>query len=238
MITLVMTAVMTTATASTALAKRRPVSTSGYDVSWPQCGKTLPASHAFGVAGVSNGLAFSDNPCLASEYAWAVGAPGAPAFYMNTANPGAVSSHWTTPGPRPCSGASSDAGCAYNYGWNAGAHAFAYAVQVTGAAAGTHAWWLDVETANSWSTDTALNAADIQGMLDFFASQSVAVGVYSTGYQWSQIAGSMAPAVPSWLAGAGSLTQARSWCSNPSFTAGRVAMVQFPNNGLDGDVAC
>ena len=48
----------------------------------------------------------------------------------------------------------------------------------------------------------------------------------------------MAPAVPSWLAGAGSLTQARSWCSNPSFTAGRVAMVQFPNNGLDGDVAC
>ena len=210
---------------------------SGYDVSWPQCGKALPGSRLFGVVGVSDGLAFSDNPCLATQYRWAAGAGSPPAFYLNTANPGSASTHWALPGPKPCSGVSSDAGCAYNYGWNAAAHAFAYAGAQT-SAAGTHAWWLDIETGNSWSTSTTLNAADIQGMLDYFASRSVAAGVYSTSYQWTQIAGAMRPAVPSWLAGASTSAQALSWCGGASFTAGRVALVQFPNNGLDGDVAC
>jgi hypothetical protein len=210
---------------------------SGYDVSWPQCGKTLPGTRLFAVVGVSDGLAFSDNPCLATQYSWAAGATTAPAFYLNTANPGSASVHWTTPGPRTCSGASSDPGCAYNYGWNAAAHAFAYADAQT-AAAGNRAWWLDVETGNSWSSNQSLNAADVQGMLDFFSSKAVAAGIYSTAYQWSQIAGSMRPAVPSWLAGASSSTQALSWCRSASFTAGRVALVQFPNSGLDGDVAC
>ena len=38
----------------------------------------------------------------------------------------------------------------------------------TGAAARVR-WWLDIETANTWSTTVALNNADIQGMVDFFA---------------------------------------------------------------------
>jgi hypothetical protein len=52
--------------------------------------------------------------------------------------------------------------------------------------------------------NSTLNAADVQGMLDFFQSKSVRAGIYSTAYQWSQIAGTMRPAVPSWLAGASS----------------------------------
>jgi hypothetical protein len=234
-----MWAALMAATASPALAQPRPQNApNGYDVSWPQCGKSLPAKRAFAVVGASNGLAFSDNPCLASQYAWAAGATGAPAFYMNTANPGAISKHWTEPGPKPCTGQSSDAACAYNYGWNAASHAFAYASATVGTGATGRAWWLDIETGNSWSATTSLNAADIQGMLEFFASRSARVGIYSTGYQWSQIAGTMRPAVPSWLAGASSASQATAWCRSQSFTAGRVAIVQYPNNGLDGDVAC
>src|SRR5437879_3203954 len=96
-----------------AWAKPRPrTQASGYDVSWPQCGTDLPMTRAFAIVGAGNGLAFSDNPCLASEYAWAAGAAGAPSFYMNTANPGAVSAHWTEPGPKPCAGTSADSGCA------------------------------------------------------------------------------------------------------------------------------
>ena len=43
----------------------------GIDVSWPQCGQTLPKQPAFAIVGVNNGLANNTNPCLASQFAWA-----------------------------------------------------------------------------------------------------------------------------------------------------------------------
>jgi hypothetical protein len=210
----------------------------GFDISWPQCPAGFPVRPKFGIVGASDGLAYSDNPCLAAEYLWAKRPRRAAAFYINTADPGAQSSHWTAPGPKPCGGSSDDAGCAYNYGFNAAAHAFAYANAQTGAA-GRLAWWLDIETSNTWSANTAANNADIQGMLDYFHQQVVTAGIYSTGFQWSVIAGGAAFAVPDWVAGAASKAQALSWCSpSHSFTGGPVAMVQYPNGAFDGDVAC
>ena len=47
------------------------VTTVGYDVSYPQCGTTLPASRAFGIVGVNGGLSTKANPCLATQLAWA-----------------------------------------------------------------------------------------------------------------------------------------------------------------------
>jgi hypothetical protein len=227
----------TTTTTTTTLPSSQPV-TGGYDVSWPQCSSTLPGDATFAVVGVSDGRAFSDNPCLHAQYTWAAGAPRPPALYMNTGNPGKQSVHWTEPGPKSCNGASSDSGCAYNYGWNAASHAFDYAQAQTGAAAQA-AWWLDVETGNSWSTTVSLNSADIHGMVDFFASRSVTVGVYSTRFQWNQITGGLALAVPNWLAGATSTSQAVNWCSTASsFSGGPVAMVQYATSTIDTDVAC
>jgi len=75
----------------------------GNDVSYAQCPSTLPASGWFGIVGVNSGIAWSANPCAASEYAWATGRSQPPAFYMNTANPGPVSSHWNLGGPHPAS---------------------------------------------------------------------------------------------------------------------------------------
>jgi len=210
----------------------------GYDISWPQCGKAYPANPAFGIVGASDGLAYSDNPCLSSEFQWAARSSRPAGLYMNTADPGAASSHWTAPGPKACSGGSGDLGCAYNYGWNAAQHAFAYAATQAPASLGAP-WWLDIETTNTWSSDTAANDADIQGMVDYAGSQAVTVGVYSTSFQWGQITGGMTLAVPNWLAGASSATQASRWCSSaPSFTGGPVRVVQYPSGSFDGDAIC
>jgi hypothetical protein len=222
--------------AMAAKARPRPV---GYDISFPQCGKTYPSSPAFGIVGVGGGRAFDHNPCLASEYTWATGAPKAPAFYMNTGNPGTLSARWTLPGPRACSGAATDAGCAYNYGWNNATDAMGYAEQQTPAgAAPTKAWWLDVETANSWSTNQSLNVTTLQGSVDYLRSRGVPlVGMYSTAGMWGQITGGARMSVPSWVAGASSQSQAKSYCG-AGFTGGGVRLVQFPSAGFDGDIVC
>jgi len=187
---------------------------------------------------VSDGRPYYDNPCLASEYNWAGAAPRPPALYMSTADPGALSVHWTTPGPKPCSGSSDDGGCAYNYGWNAADHAFTYAIAQTGAAS-SGAWWLDIETANTWSTNVSVNDADIAGMLDYFHAKSLSVGIYSVPSQWTQISGGENLSVPNWRPGASSSSQALTWCS-PSYsvTGGPIAMVQYPSGSFNGDVAC
>jgi hypothetical protein len=157
---------------------------------------------------------------------------------MSTANPGAQSVHWLEPGPKTCSGASNDSGCAYNYGWNAANHAFTYVAAQTGVAAQLQ-WWLDIETANTWSATVALNNADIHGMVDFLAAQGVSVGVYSTRFQWNQITGGMSLAVPNWLAGASSSQQAIDWCATASsFSGSRIAVVQYATSSIDTDVAC
>jgi len=43
----------------------------GYDISYPQCGKTITYPAGFGVVGVNDGHPYSTNPCLASEITWA-----------------------------------------------------------------------------------------------------------------------------------------------------------------------
>jgi hypothetical protein len=212
----------------------------GYDISFPQCGKAYPTNPVFGIVGVGGGKAFTHNPCLASQYAWAAGATKAPAFYMNTGNPGTLSARWTNPGPRACDGSSSDSGCAYNYGWNTAADMFGYASQQTSAsAAAGRDWWLDVETANSWSTTTSLNLTTLQGSIDYLHGQGVAlVGIYSTTAMWKQITGGAALAAPSWVAGASSKSQAKNLCSGNGFTGAGVRLAQFPSGGFDGDISC
>jgi hypothetical protein len=194
-----------------ASAKPRPQpqpSPVGYDVSYPQCGKALPAA-AFGIVGVNAGVVFSANPCLGvgsgpSELAWAQQAANhAPAFYANTGNPGpAYSSHWPTgqTSPQLCDAAAPNApSCSYDYGWNAAADSFHDAVvaeqQVNGttdtvaaAAAAGAVWWLDVETGNSWQTlesaygQTAAAKANDVAALDGAVAYLRSVGVATVGF--------------------------------------------------------
>jgi hypothetical protein len=119
--------------------------------------------------------------------------------------------------------------------------------------AATSAWWLDVETGNSWeslesqygygptASSYANDFAALQGAQDALAAEGVpSVGFYSTSYQWTQITGSTGqfPTNPSWVAGTGSLSTAQSNCTSVGFTGGAVAWAQYYANGLDADYPC
>jgi hypothetical protein len=242
--------------------------TRGYDVSYPQCGRALPSSPAFGIVGVNNGVLYSSNPCLSTQLAWAQRAANhAPAFYANTADPGpAYSSHWPTgqASPQVCTAAANNStACSYDYGWNGAKDSFAIAVkaeqQINGTSTGTATsaaaaapWWLDVETANSWQTlesaygqtpsSKANDIAALDGAVAYLHTIGVKqVGFYSTGYQWGQITGgtgSQFASLPDWVAGYGSLTSARSGCGRSGFAAGAVRLTQYQSNGFDVDYAC
>ncbi len=241
-----------------------PAGSIGFDVSYPQCGAKLPTKGDFAVVGVTGGLPFSANPCLASQFGWA-NSRGNAALYMNTANPAPRSSYyWPASGssdPAICrdNNSVSDSGCAYDYGWHAAAAALEVAKKELGSTASAVAWWLDVETANSWNGTAAANAADLQGSIDYLRSQNIpVVGIYSTNYQWELITGGYSVASassylaawngafvpqnpigqsPAWVAGLSSLKRAQANCGS-SFNGGQTVLAQYRTNGLDGDYAC
>jgi hypothetical protein len=215
-----------------------PASSTGYDVSYPQCGEAYPAlPFAFGIVGVTSGRAFSQNSCLAGEYAWATKQGTiAAALYMNLNYPVGTTASEGMSGPAGnCSRA--DKTCqAYNYGWNAAQAAYSYALSQGAVSLN---WWLDIETANSWSAKTALNQQVIQGAIDFLRGQGVTAGIYSTKSMWNKIAGSFAPGLPNWVAGASSLATAPNFCApSYSFGGGRVWLVQYPSGAYSADYAC
>jgi hypothetical protein len=248
-----------TATGGTAAFADAPVTTTtatGHDVSYPQCGKPLPAAGDIAVVGVNAGTGTTTNPCLASQLAWGdrVQADGRTVradVYVNTANPGHLGDWWPSadltragvPVSNPqgrCAGAE-DPACSYVYGYSVGTEDVS-ARGVTAAADRT--WWLDVETVNSWSWDRQANLAAVEGMAAAIRAAGGDIGVYSTQRQWKLLVGDATPSVtlagaPSWIAGATSRAGALANCSAGSLTpAGRVRMVQWVEPGLDHDIAC
>ncbi len=223
--------------------------TRGYDISWPQCGSAYPTNPAFGIVGVNKGIVFSVNPCLSSEIQWAGGVSAQ--LYANTGNPGpALSTHWPSGQtmPRFCDPANTDsADCAFDYGYNAAKDSYQDAAAafgglgLSGSPAGS-AWWLDVETSNSWRSTVSLNAAALQGEVSYLTSVAgvAKLGIYSTQYQWNQITGGSTAfaANHSWVAGVGSQKNAKSHCTGRGFTGGGVELAQYAFSGFDADLVC
>ncbi len=265
----------------------------GNDVSYPQCGSSLPASPAFGIVGVTGGLANNVNQCLGpspsypsyteSELYWAVAASVGgtsqlkASLYVNTADPGnvyngTVIADWPTSGSTPygtcgtttvtlASGAyalgANSSACAWQYGYNKATQDASWLgsaatainsqsppVTVSGTAA-TYPWWLDVETANTWQPDTAMNVADLQGMIaGLQAAGAATIGAYSTSSQWDTITGGTNSGsgslwqIPDWIPGARNLSGAQANCKQASFTGGTVTVTQWFSRPDDGDYAC
>ncbi len=252
-----------TATLAIASSTTIPATSTGFDISWPQCNSVLPSSPGFGIVGVNDGAPFSVNKCLDRELRWAMGAANpAPAFYLNTGNGGPIGNgDWpsTQRAPKICRGANS-VPCAYDYGWNAGVASYADVVQAEGVdgvaspnvTAIASSWWLDVETGNAWETkadsygpsgaSAANDAAMLEGEVAYLQSMHVSsIGFYSTSSMWQGITGGSVPALsglPVWIPGAGDIVQAQANCTLPSFTGGRVALIQYPSSGYDGDYVC
>jgi len=191
----------------------------GYDVSYPQCSKTLPARQAFALVGLNGGLATTTNPCLAKQLAWAAKSTGQTnqpkvQLYVNTANPGGLdTSSWpsdnsdpsgtTTDNPYGACDGSNSLACSYQYGWNRSVEDAQQRLPDGAQAAGLstnpadYTWWLDVETINTWQSGQAdsnqKNTADLEGMTEYFQSVGGNVGLYSTTAQWGQIVSSTSP---------------------------------------------
>lgn len=188
----------------------------GIDISWPQCGKSVPTDQAFGIVGVNGGLATTTNPCLKDQLVWASKSRGGTTqekvqLYVNTANPGGLkTASWpqsnidpaggTAPNPYGTCDASDSLACAWQYGWNRALEdirdRFTPAATRAGltSSAASYIWWLDVETENTWKLsgstfDDQSNVADLEGMTAYFQQAGARVGLYSTGAQWSQITG-------------------------------------------------
>jgi len=258
---------------TSALAAKTPAgtpSTLGNDISWPQCGKKLPSGQAFGIVGVNGGLANTTNNCLSAQLLWANKSTGITSqpkvqLYVNTANPGGLGTpSWPTSNvdpsgnvaPNPygnCDGADS-LPCAWQYGWNRAVEdvhiRLIPAAQTAGMPtnAANYHWWLDVETDNTWKTGTdgiASNVADLEGMVAYLKTTVGAqVGLYSTAYQWGQIAGTVGlssnlSGLDSWLAGARTQSSAKRNCSLPPLTVGgKVILTQYVSGSYDYDHSC
>jgi hypothetical protein len=215
-----------------------PSGTTGYDISWPQCGPPVhlpPPPYRVTIVGVNGGQPFLTNPCFHQEVAWA--GPSL-TLYANT-GPFTLGDPKALNGPAGAC-AAGDVMCqAYNWGWNAAN----YDVDAAAAAGVTEStWWLDVETKNGWCEANCdpMNDRNIQGMIDGLRSRGASPGIYGTGYQFGLIAGdSYQPRVPLWVAGASSEAQAPSFCGPAYwFAGGQAWLVQFPPNPFDGDYAC
>jgi hypothetical protein len=229
--------------ASTASAATNPYVGSGFDVSYPQCGKPDP-SGSFGIVGVTGGKAFTSNTCFGQQFAGVAG--GQASIYMNlNAAVGSTAGNGLT-GPYTTSGNCShgDKTCqAYNYGWKAAQYAYGLA--------GSHSastWWLDIETANSWQAQASLNQSTIRGAVDFLLNRpspsGVAnpqatvgisnVGVYSSPSMWQKITAGWQSGLPVWFAGTSTTTCATA----SSFTGGPLWLVQQASGVAGGDIAC
>jgi hypothetical protein len=209
-----------------------PSGQNGYDISWPQCGSSYPPRAPVAVVGANGGSAFTTNPCFPSEASWG---GSALTIYLNLNSPqGSNSDEWAHGPAGNC--ATGDLDCeSYNFGYNSAMSSIGTA-HADGFTTGT--WWLDVETGNYWTSDTTANDEVIAGALDALRQAGYASAIYSTSYQWSQIAGSYDPSVPAWYPTGQSTSSPGAWCASSSFVGGPVYLVQSAAGDYDGDYSC
>jgi hypothetical protein len=212
--------------------------TTGYDVSYPQCpGSTAPAG-AFGIVGVNGGRPFTDNSCLSNEYKAAPKSP-APSLYINT---GYTKAYRSSISPSCSSVASSVSGTsAQKQAWAIGCTEAEKSLAYANGQGATKVamWWLDVETANSWSSSNlTLNQYAIQGVVSRLVQTGLPVGVYSTPSMWTAITGGNGRPTGNFTpTGIAANWVAAGNCGSP-FTNSPVWLFQAVVNGVDTDQAC
>ena len=207
----------------------------GYDISYPQCGRPMPASGEFAVIGVNGGAPFSGNLCMVDQY---VNAPRStpPALYVNT---GYLPDYryLITSGCRQQAGSINGADIERE-AWAIGCSEaetsikYAYALGVSSISM----WWLDVEIINKWSLQLNLNRFALQGTVTRLSQTDLPVGIYSSPAMWLMITGVMA--MPGYLS---AIWYAGGSCSRPFFPGVNLAPVwlyQHTFDHLDHDWTC
>ena len=227
----------------------------GGDISWPNCpkgmgvpgrrtqGLPLPTARAqFFVIGLTNGRAFTRNPCLTGQLDAARARGVAASAYTMLSYPNAAerAAHgWSGP-----FGAATYADRIANVGYAQAA----FALDTMAAAQFPSPFvWIDVEprAERRWSRTPANNQALIRGALRAAADRGIGSGIYTYALAWRQITAGMALDVPLWAPGhsrartfAGKMRQTIDSCSRVSFTGGPLVMTQWVWRNRDHDVTC
>jgi hypothetical protein len=221
----------------------------GNDVSWPQCSKAqggyglpMPAdSAAFVVIGLTKGLPFTANPCLAGQVAWASARSIPAQAYTIPAFPTAAQlSAYSSAGPWD---SSTRLGQLANVGYAEGARTL---TRLAAAGFAPRMVWVDVEarTAQPWPTGSrvreAENRALISGLLRKLDDAGYAYGIYTNTSGWTSITGSWwLPGVPAWVTvGRRTASDARAACARPAVSAGPVHLAQWFDDTRDSDLTC
>ena len=222
----------------------------GHDVSWPQCSPGAggfdlpmpPAESQFVIVGLTKGLPFTENPCLAEQILW-TRVNGKPAHaYTIPAFPTADQlATYAAAGPWA---ASARSGQLSNVGYAQARFALASLARVDFAPPMV---WIDVEPrpAQPWPTATLAEQLEnrfiVRGLMRGLGDARVSYGMYSYSSGWQSITGSWRlPGVAVW-ATAGRLdypTEAHDRCTQPSFSSGPVLLSQWYDDTRDYDMTC
>jgi hypothetical protein len=222
----------------------------GGDLSWPQCpqgmgikerrtlGLPMPLTSAeYVVIGLTNGPAFTPNPCLASQVEWAKKSKVMTSAYAVISYPReATIREYGGEGPGD---PDTEIGRLTNVGyqqavWNLEA--------MKRAGLDSPSVWLDVEPVAvwEWSDDVEANQAVVQGALAGYQDAGKRVGVYSIEGLWTPIVGDLQLQLPEWRpAGETSRAAALERCDGEwMFQGGAAVMVQWLEDGRDRNVTC
>ncbi len=230
--------------------RAQAITLNGHDISWPQCPTAVggfglplpPASSRFVVIGLTKGLPFTENPCLASQVAWAR-TNGKPAQAYTMAafpTPAQIVAH----GAQGPWASATRAGQFSNVGYAEARFAVA---SLTRAGFAPRMVWIDVEPrpAQPWPTATALQQREnryiIEGNMRGLRDAGFSYGVYSFASGWASITGSWRLSGVAVWATAGRLdfpSEALDLCRKASFSGGRVYLSQWYDDARDYDLTC
>ncbi|HEY6794727.1 MAG TPA: hypothetical protein VI248_08595 [Kineosporiaceae bacterium] len=221
----------------------------GYDVSWPQCsttqggfGNPMPRGRtSFLLLGLSRGSAFTTNPCLATQVAWARSHQVYVAAYVLPTYP--TNAEYATQGGRGPYRTTTVTGRLMNVGWQQAAYWVA-ARRRAGLTAPMV--WIDIEQkpGRPWPDRPAdRNLPVIRGLLAGFAHAGLLTGIYTTPSHWIQIAGGIRLGRPEWrTVGRRTAADALAGCYRPGVQGSPVLLAQYwssaPSNPVDYDVMC
>lgn len=227
----------------------------GNDISWPQCpkGMGVPGRRTLGlpmptrkarlvVVGLTNGRAFTRNPCLAWHLRWVAERRLPVAGYTMLSYPtrAELAKHRKS-GPYS---SRTLTGRLRNYGYAQTKFALDTAQR---AGLSAPLVWIDVEprAERPWSTRTSRNRAIVAGALRAVSRRGLDAGIYSYARAWRTLTGSWTLRLPLWLP---SGSHASTWalrkadaiaaCQRTSFTGGTIVMTQWVWHGRDYDVTC
>jgi len=222
----------------------------GGDVSWPQCpkgmgipqkptlGLPMPLPSAkFVILGLTNGPAFTPNPCLASQVQWVKSRRLlAAAYAVNSYPDDQTLARYGQEGPFD---GGSKLGALSNVGFQQAKFNLA---TMKRAGLQTPIVWLDVEPVPIfvWSTDTTANAAVVRGAARGYADAGYRIGAYSTQALWATVVGDLRLGIPEWrAAGQTSRAEALRRCgADRMFQGGEPVLSQWVADNRDLNVTC